>query len=300
MRDVSLERLRAFVAVAEQGGLSAAGRFLGKAQSAVSESIAATEGQLGYLLFRKTGRRTELTDHGVALLPEAKATLEAADAFKAKAASFQGNVEAELSFAVDVMVPTSRLTAVINRFQREFPHTALAVYSESLGSTLQTVWDNQASFAVIGTLPDAPAEFYTAPLCEVPMCLVVGSAHPLAQASEPISKETLCQHNQLIISDKTSRSSGRSFGVFSEKFWRVADLGSKLEFLRAGLGWGLMPEHLVEDDFRTGRLLPKRSEVENLPDGWMPIPLSIAYKRARPPGPAGKWMIENLRFECKT
>jgi DNA-binding transcriptional LysR family regulator len=130
------------------------------------------------------------------------------------------------------------------------------------------------------------------------MCLVVASNHPLAGAAEPVSREVLCQHNQLIISDKTTRSSGRTFGVFSNKFWRVADLGSKLEFLRAGLGWGLMPVHLVEDDLSAGRLLRKRTEVENLPDGWRPIPLSIAFKRSRPPGPAARWVMEKLRAEC--
>jgi DNA-binding transcriptional LysR family regulator len=297
MKDVSLERLRSFVAVAEQGGLSAAGRFLGKAQSAVSEAVIATESQLGYALFRKNGRRTELTEHGRALLPDAKAALDAADAFRAKAANFQGHIEAELAFAVDVMLPTSRLTAVIDRFRREFPHTTLSVYSESLGSTLQTVWDSQASFAVIGTLPDAPSEFVTTPLCDIPMCLVVGSTHPLSMEREPITHSALTQHNQLIISDKTSRSTGRSFGVFSQKVWRVADLGSKQEFLRAGLGWGLMPVHLVEEDLKTGRLRRPRTEVENSPDGWKPIPLSIAFKRSRPPGQGGRWMIDNLISE---
>ncbi|MDK4725483.1 helix-turn-helix domain-containing protein [Rhizobium phaseoli] len=55
MRDVSLERLRAFVAVAEQGGLSAAGRFLGKAQSAVSESMLPRRDSSDTCSFEKPG-----------------------------------------------------------------------------------------------------------------------------------------------------------------------------------------------------------------------------------------------------
>ena len=42
----------------------------------------------------------------------------------------------------------------------------------------------------------------------------------------------------------------------SPKTWRLSDLGAKHAFLRAALGWGGMPHHLVEADLATGTLVP--------------------------------------------
>ena len=44
---VSLDQLRTFIAAADQGSFSAAGRKLGRAQSVVSQTLANLEAQLG-------------------------------------------------------------------------------------------------------------------------------------------------------------------------------------------------------------------------------------------------------------
>src|SRR5438309_8177420 len=49
------------------------------------------------------------------------------------------------------------------------------------------------------------------------------------------------QHRQLVLTDRSELSQGKEFGVFSANTWRLADLGAKHAFLRAGLGWGGMP-----------------------------------------------------------
>src|SRR4051812_172845 len=56
--------LRAFSAVVETGGFSAAARRLGETQSAVSKAVGALEKRLGVLLFNRSTRRVTLTDQG--------------------------------------------------------------------------------------------------------------------------------------------------------------------------------------------------------------------------------------------
>jgi DNA-binding transcriptional LysR family regulator len=53
---VSLDQLRTFVAAADRGTFSAAGRHLGRAQSVVSQTLANLEGQLGVKLFDRAGK----------------------------------------------------------------------------------------------------------------------------------------------------------------------------------------------------------------------------------------------------
>ena len=85
---VSLDQLRTFLAAADEGSFSAAGRKLGRAQSVVSQVMANLEGQIGVRLFDRTARLPVLTDEGRALLIEALAVAGRMDAFKARLAGW--------------------------------------------------------------------------------------------------------------------------------------------------------------------------------------------------------------------
>lgn len=71
--------LRAFVAVAECDGFSAAGRILNRSQSAVSLQIKRLEERLGEPLFERSSRRVRLTPAGGRLLPYARRMLRLQD-----------------------------------------------------------------------------------------------------------------------------------------------------------------------------------------------------------------------------
>src|SRR6266478_4359073 len=102
---VSLDQLRIFIVAADEGSFSAAGRRLKRAQSMVSQTLANLEGQLGVRLFDRGGRYPVLTDQGRALLADARAVTGDIDLFNARAKSLAGELEPELSIAVDVMFP---------------------------------------------------------------------------------------------------------------------------------------------------------------------------------------------------
>jgi DNA-binding transcriptional LysR family regulator len=98
---------------------------------------------------------------------------------------------------------------------------------------------------------------------------------------------------QLVLTDRTSLSEGREFGVMSPSTWRLADLFAKHAFLLKGLGWGGMPLHLVQDDIASGRLVAL--DIEDIPGEGLVLPMSAVYPASAPPGPAGRWLIERLK-----
>jgi len=102
---VSLDQLRTYIAAADEGSFSAAGRRLRRAQSVVSQTLANLEGQLGVKLFDRRGRCPVLTDQGRALLADARAVAGGVDLFKARAKCFAGGLEPELSVTVDFIFP---------------------------------------------------------------------------------------------------------------------------------------------------------------------------------------------------
>ena len=75
--------------------------------------------------------------------------------------------------------------------------------------------------------------------------------------------------------------------------WRLGDLFAKHAFLLKGLGWGGMPVHAVAQELREGRLI--KLSIEDLPQEGLILPMSAVYLTAKPPGPAGRWLIERLK-----
>lgn len=72
---MDLKRLRTFVAVAEHGTVSRAAQVLHITQPALSRQISALESELGFELYRRSGRRLLLTTRGEQLLGDCRSLL---------------------------------------------------------------------------------------------------------------------------------------------------------------------------------------------------------------------------------
>jgi DNA-binding transcriptional LysR family regulator len=131
------------------------------------------------------------------------------------------------------------------------------------------------------------------PLLDVAMVTVVAPVHPLASYKGIIPKSELQKHIQLVLTDRSKLSEGQSYGVYSQNAWKLADMGAKHAFLRAGFGFGHMPLFMVEDDIASDRLRVIRIEM---PAGTsLLMPMQAVYRKDAPPGPAGRWLIQNLK-----
>src|SRR6266850_497167 len=295
---MSLDQLRTFIAAAEEGSFSAAGRKLRRAQSAVSQTLANLESQLGVKLFDRSGRYPRVTDQGQALLKDARAIAEGMDCLKARAKILREGLEPEVSLSIDVMYPMAALTEAVGTFRTAFPQTALRLYVDALGAVIEPVMQGTCQIGVIGTFPVVPESLHGEPLLDVPMVAVVAPGHPLASHRGVIPKSELQKHVQLVLTDRSKLSEGHSYGVYSQNTWRLADIGAKHAFLLAGFGFGYLPVFMVADDIASDRL--RAVEIE-LPRGTASVmPMHAVYRKAAPPGPAGRWLIESLKRRAAT
>lgn len=293
---MSMDQLRTFIAAADEGSFSAAGRKLRRAQSVVSTTLANLELQVGFPLFERTGRFPRLTEAGQALLEQARVAAAGMDAFKAKARTLAEGLEPELAVAVDVMFPIDALTAAVEAFHKEFPSTPLRLYVEALGAVLQPMMAGNCRVAIIGSLPEVPAECASEFLISVAAVAVVAPGHALAALPAPVLRSVAARHVQLVLADRSSLTAGRNFGVMSAQTWRLGDMGAKHAFLRAGLGWGYMPLHMVEEDLRIGKLV--RLELETQPNVGSGFSMHAVHLMEHPPGPAGRWFVNRLKAQA--
>ncbi len=255
IESVSIDQLRMLVAAADTGSFSAAARRLNRAQSAISQAIAALETSLGVPLFDRSARYPQLTPEGSKLLATARGIVRDTDGLKAHARNLAGGLEPEVAIVLDTMFPMSLLATVAQGLAAEFPHTPLRVYFEALGSVAQAVIDRRCSIGVIVTLQTIPPDLSREWLFGLPLVTVAAPSHPLASAEGVITPEAAERHVQIVLTDRSTLSAGQDFGVLGRQSWRVTELATKHAFLCAGLGWGNMPYPSVADDIAAGRLV---------------------------------------------
>jgi DNA-binding transcriptional LysR family regulator len=289
---VTLDQLRTFIAAADEGSFSAAGRKLRRAQSVVSQTLANLESQFRVKLFDRTSRRPVLTGQGQVLLAHARTVAGDVDRLKAHAKHLAGGLEPELSIAVESMFPMGTLTAAVTAFHAAFPLTPLRLYAETLGAVMQAVLDERCTLGLSGELALVPPRFTQEPVLTVRLIHVASPRHPLAAYGRPVPAGELAKHVQLVLTDRSTLSNGQDLGVLSQRTWRLADLGAKHAFLRAGLGWGGMPVELVQADLARGSLV--KIVAEDAPEGFA-VSIRAVYRTDAPPGIAGRWFIDRLK-----
>ncbi|WP_126172987.1 LysR family transcriptional regulator [Altericroceibacterium xinjiangense] len=290
----TLDQLRIFLAVADEGSFNAAARKLGRALSVISYGVAALESQLGLSLFHREGsRRPELTEAGRALLADARAVVDESAGLVARARGIRQGLETEVSLAVDVMVPSKTVAGVLRDFQAAFPTVDLRLHVEALGAVAALVLDQRADLAIAGPdILDLP-ELERLSVGTVQLVPVAAPGHPLAQMDR-IEPGATRQHLQLVLTDRSPLTKGREFSVLSPRTWRLADLGAKHALLVEGIGWGNMPCHIVAEDLAEGRLV-KLSLPEAAPLDYR---LHALWRKDSRPGPAGSWLLEALIARC--
>src|ERR1700761_6419293 len=289
---LTLDQMRALIAVAEPGGFSATPRRLDPGQPPVSQSIQSLETTLGVELFDRAAKTPKLNETGRVLLQDAYGLVHGADALRARAESIADNIEPELTLAVDSMFPSEVLMDTLREFGAEFPNVSVSLFTEGLGAAEQRLRDGLARLGIYSPLSTAPSnDLEWEPMTAIALVPVVASSHPLAREAPPLERHTLEKYVQLVLTDRTPLSQNLRGGIVSLHIWRFADLGTRLEFLLAGFGWCNMPVHLVEEHIRAGRLtaLTLRDRVD------LTLPLHVVYDRTRPPGRAGRWFIDELR-----
>lgn len=284
------DQLRIFLAVADTGSFGGAGRRLNRAVSVISYGIANLEAQLGVTLFDREGaRKPVLTVAGQAVLAEARRIAEGMDGLRAKVRGLLEGLEAEVSLAVDVMVPAATLGCVLRDFRTAFPTVALRLHVEALGAVTALVLDGKAGVGISGPLATDQDGIELIATGSVEMIPVAAPDHPLAQL-HPIPPGAGRGHIQLVLTDRSPLTADRDFAVQSPRTWRLADLSAKHQLLRQGIGWGNMPFPMVEPDLIDGTLV--RLAMPEAPGGAYRF--CGIYRRDVPPGPAAAWLLERF------
>jgi DNA-binding transcriptional LysR family regulator len=275
--NVTINQLRAFVAVCDQGSFSGAARKLRRAQSAISHAIKALESAFDVELFERNTRKATLSAAGRSLLPDARAVISRTEEMKTRAGSIAEAGVPQVSIAVDTYFPRAHLIECLRNLKAEFPTAAINLRMTTMQDGERLVLEGLCALAV--TIADVPELSQGAierqHLCEAQMVTACAPSHPLATMAGPIPREEFGRHIQLVVTDNQPDAETTQQGVAGERQWHVNDLGAKHDLLRAGLCWGHMPRHMVAEDLANGTL------VELQRRAWHMRPLTFVISQRR-------------------
>ncbi len=299
IESLSIDQMRAALAVAELGSFSGAARRFNRAQSAVSYAVATLERQLGIALFDRTdGAKPKPTEAARVLLREMETVVRRADEIRKQARNIGKGLEHEFVLTIDSLFPIASLAETLKAFSREFPTVHVRLNIEAMGGVQKDVLDGKSTLGIIGSLLHLPPGLIGDALPPVVRLPVAASRHPLAQGSitSRLPHRLLLEHIQILQSDRSDLTEGRDFTTYTGRTWRVSDLAAKQTLLRAGLGWGYMPEHAVAAEINDGVL--SRLWVEGLRE-QNTVALVVVRRRDRLLGPAARWMLSRLVGELR-
>jgi DNA-binding transcriptional LysR family regulator len=250
---MELRQLATFVAVAEESSFTRASDRLRIVQSAVSAGLRKLEAELGAMLFDRSTHSVKLTDAGRALLPEARATLAAAQAARdavdearggLRGTVVLGTMQAQGMRAID-------LAGVLAAFRAEHSGVELKIRHTGGSSEMtREVREGRLDLAFVALPGDAPPGVELIPLAREPIMLAVPAGHPLAKRAginlAALSEEALVD---LPAGWGIRMAVDRSFaaaGVTRTITYEVNDTATMVEFIRTGLATGMLPRSLVE------------------------------------------------------
>lgn len=291
LEPVTIDQLRVLVAVVEAGSFSEAARRLERAQSGISQAVATLEDQLRLRLFDRTGRRPMLTPEGAAIVEEARAVIARARQLRSRARSLSGGVEASVTLAVSLLVPTDALTDTLGAFETQYPGTDLRLLVQEAAGPAENVLAGRADLGVTGAfyVRDAEDGLRRTRLGSVPI-IAIAAAHSRAahRSTETDPGEIVEEERQLL----SGGVDGGATPAISRRTWLVGDQALRRSLVLSGFGWAVMPRHVVAEDIAAGRVVTLDLEARGVPSTETILAL---HRAAQPIGPAATWIVEALR-----
>lgn len=276
--------IRAFVAVAEQGGFAAAAPALGLSASAVGKAVQRLEARLGVRLLQRTTRAVALTEDGRRF--HARCVQALADLAEAEAELRQGQGEPSglLRVALPPLLGRAFVMPVLLDLARRWPALRLEV---TFGARAVDLTAEGVDLAVrIGALDDR-AGLAARPLGAQRRVICATPAY-LDARGRPLRVEDLATHD-CAVEARDGRATpwpyvdetGTARTLPVDGRVRIGDAQGLAEAARVGAGLAMVPRWLVADDLAAGRL-------EAVLDGVFDAPLPVNLVWSRTPWPSAR------------
>ncbi|NID05859.1 LysR family transcriptional regulator [Luteibacter jiangsuensis] len=255
----SLDGLDVFIAVAEAGSFSEAGRRLGISASAVSQAVKSLEVRLGTSLFRRSTRSLSLTDVGSdylrAVAPALSQLRRASEEASGRSGRPAGPLRLTMPRAPFELVVAPKLAA----FREAYPAVELEIAVEA--RMVDIVKEGYDAGLRYGNHLDQ--DMVAVPVSPASEAILVGSPTYLEHHAMPKVPDDLLKHHAMVCRSQetgviipwTLYRGGKAVKVTPPFVTVVHDLASQIALAVRGMGVAFPPVALVSDLLDSGKLV---------------------------------------------
>lgn len=252
-----LASLKAFVAVAENGGFAKAARLANMATSSVTRQVDNLEENLGVQLLNRSTRSVTLTTAGETYYQQATRILDDLEEANRSVSEADGAPRGTLRVSLPVVFARLHVAPAIGQFMRAFPKVKLEV---TMSDNVVNLVEDRIDVAL--RLGGLESSTLIARKLAPHRRIVCASPDYLGEHGEPSHPEQLSEHNCLnfVFDDGDVTWSFENDAGPVSVSTRGTLWANNSDILReaaiSGVGILLMPTWLVGDDIRAGRLKP--------------------------------------------
>ncbi|WP_432523270.1 LysR family transcriptional regulator [Kineococcus sp. SYSU DK006] len=289
---MDLRQMEYLVALADERQFTRAAALTGVSQSGLSAAIRTLEDELGTTLFRRTSRRVEPTDAGLALLPHARSMLELATAARDAVVQATRALSGTLRVGAEQCLGLVDVSALLERFHRRFPQVEISFAQAGSHDLLTQVRDGELDVALVATTEHLGAVTATE-LGREPLVLLAPPASALAARAE-VAWADLADAAFIDLHPSWAvRTLGdgacAARGVHRRVRFTVGDVHTLLDLVGRGLGAAIVPRHVAAKPQAAG--LGVVAMPADAP-AWVVSVVTGARERAGSPAPH---LLELLR-----
>ena len=153
---MEFRELAAFVAIAEEGGLSAASRRLHVSQPALSQTVNGLERELGVKLLVRSSTGVQPTDAGMEFLAEARAVLARRDQALATMAELTADSGSIIRLGIPLELDPDVLPRALARFTAKYPETRVVPRQLSTAAQFLALRDDTLDVGLVRERPAGP------------------------------------------------------------------------------------------------------------------------------------------------
>mgnify|MGYP000563183219 CR=1 FL=1 len=248
--DFGLKEIDVFVKVVDLGSFVKASRELRLTQSALTQRLKKLEEALGARLIDRTTRTLSPTAVGRSFLPSARRMIAQFEESVADVRDVIGIRRGRVTIASLISVATNILPAVLRDYSAAYPDVRVRVFDESEQDIVDYVRRGEAEFAIDMEMAEPDADLIFTPVMQDRFVLACRPDHALAEGG-PVPWNRLTDMPVVTLGQR----SGTSRLLFAQlpkaretAAWRyeVQHLSTKMAFIEAGLGVGVIPEMSIQ------------------------------------------------------
>lgn len=150
---IDWNHLRAFLATAEQGSLSAAARHLNLTQPTLGRQVSALETELGVLLFERVGRNLVLTSAGADLLVHARSMGQAAERATLTASGLTQSIDGLIRITASDVISSILLPPALRQLRQLAPKLNIDIVASN---DIRDLMKREADIAIRHVRPEQP------------------------------------------------------------------------------------------------------------------------------------------------